>query len=334
MTNFKKTFWVGQSIVAACFLASCSQDSTETVVPQPEDNLVELNLTGGIATSVTTDATRAVVNTAYFTANDLDVLLARIDQNNTTGNYPADYSGAAALPAKRIKGTGNTAITLTTPEYYLPGDANNKTKLIGWYPAGALAGGKVTFALDGMTDVMLTNEVEGDKSVAGQFGVAGKEFNFKHLLSQVKVQAYAINDDVAGKWGAITSIQLKGQSTQCIVTLPVQTPGWGATKQPLTLKALANDGAVGNVALTDKTTDSPAECGYTLFPPTTGSTLTLTVTTEKGGARDVPVDLGASKTFAAGVAHTIKLKFTADDIQPKAGITDWTDYGTITDVPL
>lgn len=310
-------------LLASLFLASCSQ--TEGL---PEGEAVEIRLSGNIGSPTASVGTRAVVDQAFYTANALSVNFLRIDQN-TDGSWPAYTTVASPLAATRVAGAESAAINFTTPQYYLVGTANNSTKLIGWYPATATytqAEGKVTFDISGgTTDVMLTNEVTGSKD--SKFGTAGKTFTFNHLLTQVTVKAFASVDETASKWGKVTSIKVKDQPTECIVTLPTQAPAWGATTQNLLLKNPADDADMGEIDLNGKTTaGNAATCGYAMLKPTADENLTLEVITEKGGTRDVTVtlpDAADPKLFAAGTAYTVTLNFKSTIVEPTATISTW-----------
>lgn len=307
-----------KTFASLLLLASCSQ-APESL----SDGSLEIKLNGDIGTAVTS-TTRGVVNKDHASA--LDVAFARIDQQ-TGGAYPAYTTVTKALEATRAGGTGITGITFNESQYYQSSLTNNKTKLIGWYPVGTLANGVITIDIsNGTTDAMLTNEVEGDKM--NTFGGLNRTFTFKHLLTQVSVKAFA-DDQVETVWGEIKSVKVKSQAPNCVVTLPTQTPTWSGAPVDVALKNITNDAAMSNVSLVGKTTSGSAvACGYAMFPPTTGKSLSLSVETTKGGSYDVSVNLPASANpqfFGAGRAYTITLEFqsSAFTIAAKADIAGW-----------
>lgn len=321
-------------LLASLFLASCSRESA-----LPEGGALEIRLSGDIGSLTASAATRGVINDDH--AQTLAVSFARIDQSED-GGWPAYTTVSEPLAATRAAGSGQQNIGFTRAQFYQTRQDNNATKLIGWYPADAAytqAEGKVTFDISsGTTDVMLTEEVEGNKEAAQQFGASGKTFTFNHLLTQVTVKAFASVDETASKWGKVTSIKVKGQPTQCIVTLPGQTPTWGSATQNLPLKNPADDTDMGQIDLSGKTaSSSAATCGYAMFKPTADENLTLEVTTELGGTRDITVtlpDAASPRLFAAGTAYTVTLEFKSTKVEPTASIGAWTPSGSNPSVDL
>ncbi|WP_455592285.1 fimbrillin family protein [Bacteroides sp.] len=303
-------------------LASCSQESV-----LPEGGSLEIKLSGGIGSLEASASTRGVVNGDYAAA--LSVSFARVDQNED-GTYPAYNSVFAPLSATRAGGSGQTNIGFTKAQFYQTRAENNNTKLIGWYPqvtdGSSYADGVVTFDISkGNVDVMLTQELTGNKTA--KFGDAGKQFTFNHLLTQVTVKAFG-DAAAATNWGKITSIKVKGQKPTCKVTLPDRSPAFEGAAANVLLKNADMDMAA--LAIPNGTSNA-ATCGYALFPPTADKNLTLEVTTERGGVRDITVALpsGADpQYFAAGTAYTVTLEFSSTEIEPSAKIGAWTDGGS------
>ena len=311
-------------------LASCTQDA----VLQDKEAL-EIRLSAGIGNLEASGATRGVINEGY--AQALDVSFARIDQL-TGGSWPAYTTVASSLAATRTGGVGQQNITFTKQQFYQNSEADNGTKLIGWYPGGTWkqADGTVTFDIStGTVDVMLTREVTGDK--VNTFGTSDHTFTFNHLLTQVTVKAYASVDGTAAMWGNVTSVKVKDQPTTCTVTLPGQTPtAWGSTAH-LLLKNPKNDTDMATVDLNGSSDTSPVTLGYAMFKPTTTPSLTLEVITEKGGTRDVTVTLPGStnpNNFAAGTAYTVTLNFKSTEVVPTASISAWQTGAPIPTVDL
>lgn len=310
-------------------LASCTQDAA-----LQEKEALEIRLSAGIGNLEASGATRGVINEDY--AKPLDVSFARIDQL-TGGSWPAYTTVASSLAATRTGGVGQQGITFTKQQFYQNSEADNGTKLIGWYPnTGTYTNGTVAFDISkGTVDVMLTREVTGDKAETEQFGKDGHTFTFNHLLTQVTVKAYASVDGTAAMWGNVTSVKVKDQPTTCTVTLPEQTPtAWGTTAH-LLLKNLTDDSDMTAANLNDVKEANPVTLGYAMFQPTTANTLTLEVITEKGGTRDVTVTLpGNTGTFAAGTAYTVTLNFKSTEVVPTASISAWQTGASIPTVDL
>lgn len=368
---------------AAVFGAGCtSSASEERVSPiEPDGGLVEIVLNAGVSLSVAPDApvhaslpteTRAIINSEH---SELDLSILRRDQTGTPLTYPA-YSTVAAGNVLKAKlaavAEGATdkvsAITFGTKQHYLAN--GDTTELIAWYPAVSTApaddvtyaSGVVSFKVDGEADIMLSNAAEGSKKAGNMFSdyatVSAKLLTFSHLLTQIKVMAYAVDADAQKAWGKITSIKLKDEGAKiCAVTLPgtkdgeiVFTPEADASDSDKNLSLVAKtadkDDAITyplELPLATVDTDSGSitkknetACGYAMFEPllpaSDGSTkkLTLLVSTEK--ATDWPVELvlpkntGKTDGFLKGVAYGILLKFTAKEISPSGQITDWEDY--------
>ncbi|MDE6045979.1 MAG: fimbrillin family protein [Alistipes sp.] len=353
--------------ISALLFAGCSK--TEQASLPTDGAAVEMLLSAGsvkVPGSISAKNTRAVIDSSYET--DLEVAFARLDQD-TDGNYPADYTDAEALPATwKVNTTSNTLpakdedasnIVFDTKQYYISRSANNSSKLVGWYPDNEVADGVVTFDIDGETDVMLTEVLEGNKNA--KFGIYDataptdpaktKIFHFEHQLALLKVKAYATDADAEKVWGKIKSIVIKDQLPECKITLPATVEFEGeAADLDLVKKLVADDSDIEydlSVGIADQPADpeegddeeaaepaegeEPAElknnaveCGYALIPPVKAAedaTLTLVVETVEGGKLDVTVP--ADKGFEAGTSYDIVLKFTAVTIEPKATITDW-----------
>ena len=342
-------------------LVGCTSND---LVPQDNEEREEIVLssTFDMATVEVSTNTRTIVDPTYATNNDLKVAFARIDQKATDGTYPAYSTNGAndVLAATRAKGANFQKITFATPQYYLNHADYFKTKLVGWYPADDTdasknkvtydAGGVIKFDIsDGGVDVMLTNEVEGDKTAsANKFGASGKEFTFSHLLTQIKVSAYAVSADAQTAWGKIKSIEVKGLKPTCKVTLPSSTPTFEGTAAAVELQKYSKSTTDGSetsitypltlgVASTDAsgavTAKNAVACGYLMFEPTAGSSITLTVDTEKGGQKDITVTLESSAKYEKSKAYEIVLKFTVAKIEPTAKISEWTSV-TVPDVEM
>lgn len=355
---------------AMLWAAGCSD--SEPVGPEA-DGQVEIVLnadfsgavSGEVASQNVRPGTRAVYNPVHA---ELEMNFARIDMD-AAGAYPTDgyATSARLLNATLAECTANqgtdddpdyfTAITFDPKEYYLVGRDNtkNKSRLIGWYPRATPVSGVVKIAVDGETDIMVSNEVEGNKVAP-----CGK-VSFQHVLTQLKVNAYALDEAAKTKWGAIESIGLKTADDgsqgkfheHCVITLPaavtVGTPATatvskedGTTTGPaLAMKDIEDDSdlhttddtAAGGLVLPlatlgtdlniEKTNARP--CGYAMFTPfAANEQITLEVVTTNGGTQEVLVDW--KDGYEAGKAYTLTLRFTVSDIDLKGEITAWSEY--------
>lgn len=331
-------------LLAGFFLAllcGCSKSKSPVAPdPSPGDRPVQIALSGGVARSVASDgvfssaslppAGKAVIGSDY--AGTLQVAFARLDQQQD-GSWPAYSAATAPLNATLAAGSGERAITFSTAQYYLSRNTNNDTRLVGWYPQGSWSAGSVSFSIDGKTDIMLTQELTGNKTAGSRFGQSGKVFEFKHQLTRLNITAYADGDAAAALWDAVTGIVLKSQTTSCSVALPA-TVSFGNESADLTLpaKTVADDTQIAYPLSLLAGADNAAECGYAMIRPVdAGSSVTLAVTTSVGGTYEVPVALEGG--FKAGYAYDVPLKFTATGIEPTATIGAWEDGGKV-EVPL
>ncbi|MCM1249813.1 MAG: fimbrillin family protein [Alistipes sp.] len=256
--------------ISAVLLAGCSKNESE-VTPPVDGSSVEMVLYGGVsATGSIAAATRAVIDSSY--GSDLEVAFARIDQD-AAGNYPADYSAVAALPATwKVNATSSklpaadadaSAIVFDTKQYYLSRAENNSSKLVGWYPEKALTDGAVSFTIDGQTDVMLTEVLEANKKEVFGINAAdatkNKIFHFKHQLALLKVLAYAEDAAAAEVWGKVKSITLKEQLPTCKITLPATVAFEGTAADLALVKKQVADDADITYDLQLGIADAPAE---------------------------------------------------------------------------
>ncbi len=340
----------------ACFAVGllavgCSSSATdEPLAPvEPDDAPVEIVLNGGIslpaadgiacaalASDVSAPATRAAVNAEH---GELPISILRRDQSGTPLEYP-DYKDGELLKAKLGDSSSSSdfvsGITFDVTQYYLP-DAAKKTKLIGWHPQVSespatdvqfnTTDGTVSFKIDGASDIMLSNEVEGgkdDKFTAD----AGKQLKFSHLLTQVQIKAYAADQAAKDKWGKIKSIKLQGEGGKtCKVDFdatPITSFAAPATAADLTL---AQETA-GEVELGVGSSDAK-ECGYAMFQPVAAGAatpLTLLVETTNGGTQTVEITSDKVASFDKGKAYKLTLKITITGADPNGQITDWEDH--------
>ncbi|MCM1302378.1 MAG: fimbrillin family protein [Alistipes senegalensis] len=366
------------AVVLGFFATACTSDAPiEPVTPDSE--LVEIMLNGGVSFAVSPDAkaalpaSRAVINKKH---GEVALAFARVDATaaGASATYPA-WSSTTAGEVKCLNATlaENTdednpakGISFGTTQFYL---ANAYyTKLVGWAPsvnpdsegnsfagtASTFSAGTVTCPIDGETDIMLSQELQGNKEAANRFSAANP-FVFKHLLTQIKVSAYAA--DKAGKtqWGNITNIKVKGEANkECKIVLPgtddgavtyALQSGKTADNLPLVFKKASDDSdiIVPPASLPiyyDGETGAPAdykqECGYAMFAPVAAvsgeATITLLVST-KGGPdghavtdQEVPVKVSSADGFKAGTAYGVTLKFSAQTIGISGTVEEWKEY--------
>lgn len=370
--------------LSAVVLAGCSKAGLDAPVsPVVEGDEITLGAEFAVPTvaSAANKAgsvlSRGVIDKGY--AGPLFVSFARLDQDETSGSYPADYSAVDSAflaswqgplaptldDAGADNGQNATVIKFCDPKFYLSRASNNNTKLVGWYPAYATqtalgTGGALDINIDGETDIMLTEELEANKTLRfGNFKAAddadNRIFHFRHQLTQLRVYAYAVNANAPTVWGKIKSIKFKDQSPTCHIVLPATVSYTGtAANLPLVEKKVSDDSdisygsdglaftfdssiAVGSADEQANRERSAVEYGYALIAPvaTTGQ-LTLIIDMENGGEQSVSVPVlpvsSVNPTpggFQSGYAYNIYLRFSAVTIEPKATISEWQSGGDV-----
>ncbi|MDE5579143.1 MAG: hypothetical protein K2I85_04240 [Alistipes sp.] len=325
---------VGLSAVVA---AGCSKARWEDDSVSPDSGQVEIALGAefGVSGGITSDSglSRAVIDKGYSKA--LYVSFARLDQNETTGTYPAYSSVDSAFLAKWAGALTDddsqaTTVRFCDPKFYLSRSSNNSTKFVGWYPAyptqTALgAGGSVEIPIDGATDIMLSEELAGSKAVKfGNFVSAGhannRIFHFGHQLTQLHFYAYAVDAYAPAVWGKIKSVKLKSQRPTCKIVLPAAVSFTGTRADlELTKKKVSDDSAINYTSGLAFTFDSAVavgapneqtlreasavECGYSLIAPVadadSGGSLSLLIVTEKAGSPAETIETPVTVTLPA-----------------------------------
>lgn len=296
------------TLVSLLGFTACSDDSGQE--PQPV-RATAVRLEGAIGLS-----TRAVIGSGYN--EDLKVCFGRQDE---TGVSQGTYGAWSVHAAVRSGGAGNRPIVFVDTQLY-PADGRN-IHLHGYYPADSVglvepnaSNGKVTFTIDGKTDMMAT----GRLTASGATPSAAEEpvvCTFKHLLTQLSFVSYS---DEADKWGEITKIEA--------TDIPLkQELDWTAETPVLTAVASSPTGtlSVQEIAQTIPQVAEggtpPAPKGYILLPAPEGfgtgdKTLWLEITTSKdGNGNDTPKTTRLYVTapeggFKAGFQHIISLFFT------------------------
>lgn len=321
--------------VVAILVSACAKVGTSDVAGAWTSDPVEIILGGSVSGDASSglredgvpSGTRAIVNAEH---GELSVSFARLDQQEDDGLYAAYTTLSTALPATIAATSGDpetpAAITFDNPQYYLSRTTNNNTKLLGWHPQATPSEGVVTWSLDAQTDIMLSQELVGNKSEGERFGVDGKIFEFRHCLTQLKVKAYALDDAAPTVWGRITSITFREQANVCKLTLPDAVTFEGSAELALPQKNWDADAPISYPLAFERVEAAQASpCGYALLKPVeAGGSLPIVVATENGQAVETSVPVPA-EGFQSGKAYEILLKFSATAIEPAATISAWVD---------
>ena len=294
-------------------LTACSDSDPETAVC----------LEGAIGAS-----TRGIIGSGY--EQDLKVNFARQDESAVlTGTY----GRWAVHKAVRQGGRGNRPIVFAQSQSY-PADGRH-IRLHGYYPVEGepttdAGGGKVTFRIDGTTDIMAT----GCLSATAYAPV--RTCLFRHLLTQVGLVCYS---DRAVLWGEIVKIEAVGVHTRQELDCTDESPRLTDVSSAEVIKNVIVQGINGlSLPQVDEGDGLLDAQGYILLPAslpvgTDGNPLRLEITTTKDGRGNeietvTPVSIIVEDGFLVGKRHVVSLFFTTGTrIQTSfVGVEPWTDH--------
>lgn len=330
----------------------------------------EIRIATGISASAVSTRGDGMINNAL--ASDLEVTFLRLDKTGATPAYPADYTGTDTIHAK-ISKTDNVMTFVPAEFYQASGEC---TRLIGWYPraqktssisAWDKATQKVTFSIDGSTDIMFTGLMEGAKAADKRFSTAnGNGILFKHVLTQIAVKVYAGTQSDSINWGGIESITITGKGQSLSVSLPLVSATAGtyptiaasdftgsadlqlSKTLPATIPSTraANDTirggqdktkiyGTGNALPLPVTSSEATLAGYAMFAPhswtaSPADDLVLKVKTVNGGTKTASI----KQKLEVGKSYAVTLKFIAEEITPTVQISNWVSGGAIAEIEM
>ncbi len=291
-----KNLLLGMLAMAAMVSCSSENDPIDDVTGGKNQDKVEIKITAGVVGV----ETKSVVNewsgeTVCFA--------------NRTGDTET-YATTTPWPATIATG-GVVTFTGDTKHYYDAG--GNKTFLMGYYPnSGTYTGGVVTFNLTGEEDVMVTQELSGDKKTP--MTTTGTKFQFKHLLSQLKF--IVKSGENFGTGVKVTKIVLNGTNTSATLTLTAASPAltFGNDATPLTVyeDATGSDIASSNVAITTKMVQPGIK------------NMTLDITAGGTEYTGIPITIvNEANAPDASTAYDITLTFSKKEVAAEAEIGKW-----------
>lgn len=298
------------TLVSFLGFTACSDDGGGSVPTMVTDGVVRLEGTIGLST-------RAVIGSGYN--EDLKVCFARQDESGLSTNT---YGAWAVHTAVRSGGGGPRPIVFGQTQTY-PSDGSS-IHLHGYYPADSVGlavsnpgAGKVTFTIDGKTDIMATGCLTASGATVPGGGPSPVVCTFNHLLTQLSFVCYS---DQADKWGDVVKIEATDipleQELNWTDAVPKLTAQTGSTTGMLPVQEIAQ--TIPQVA---EGGTPPAPKGYILLPAADGfgtadKTLWLDITTSKdGNGNDAPKTTRLYITapadgFKPGFQHLITLFFT------------------------
>lgn len=279
------------AIACAMALTGCSsEDDCTTDNPQVSDPPVEIKISAGIPGLLS----RAPVNTN-------DNITAPFVASTTNGDYTTNaWVSTATFVASP---TPTSALSFNPSRYYSP-TATSPIYITGYYPAGTLSGKTVTFASNGMEDVMITAQATGTKATATPLS-----FTFNHLLTQLQFQ-FKSGAGYPASGNNVTQIVIRSQKMPATLTLNDGSLTY-ATASDLTLNGTYPITTAGATAV-----DCPMV--------KSGEALVIGVTTSDGV---VYPDATISLTTQVGKAHLITFTLTPKEITSTVSVTAWAPGG-------
>jgi hypothetical protein len=299
-------------LLAVAVLTGCSKFEQ---VPNDESGS-PVELSGDIYTGA---ATRGDVGDGVIGGipdpNGLKFDLYRANQN------PSAVYSAYTLRVNGTLGTDKKITTEPATLYYL---GNGKSSsFIGLYPRGGdLDANTVTYPVNGATDILATQSVEGDK-----VSKPTHKFLFKHLLTKIRVEIKVEGTDTEGLVNMLgdVKVEIKDKAVNAVVALPDLSTSTNATGvyptvaadgTPAYLALVTDEGdAINGVAL--NADGSAKNVGYAMFLPTptadTDEVLNLKVITAQNG--DYEDVLVPAKKFLPSYAYKLTLKLTETGLQ-------------------
>lgn len=275
-------------------------------IPKRMD-LLEIQLEGKVAATIT----KGAIESGHSSSLPINFLREDQSSDGSWGGY------GSPLDATR-ESSGN--ITFSITQYYLTHPSYDNTKLVGWHPRSSVTDNKTTIPIDGKTDIMLSNEITGSKS--SLFGATDALTHvFSHLLTQIRVTAYARSEAERELWGTVTSIAIKSTPANCTIDFPGSVSFGTDAGLELVRTSRSNDAvtAVTYPLSLSASSSTPTDCGYAIIAPEGSGGIILSITTQKGGT----IDIGISHELIAGTAYNIQLLFTAKEITASATIENW-----------
>ena len=228
------------------FFGSCTENDLVVSAEGGEENQV------AIVPNAVASANDAGEGTTTTPAGPIDGLQEGMVFGFERGDYSADDDVYIYDEDLNVSLTGTCFKTETNdgyninlnPRQFYAVDGTN-TRMRGWYPSTGVwdmtrQGERyITWEdFDGTQDIMVSNELEGNKTDIGINGHA-KLFTFKHKLTQLQLYVCAENENVKERLGAVTGISVLEQPTVLGYTLGEEGDALDAENKG----ALTNDGS-------------------------------------------------------------------------------------------
>lgn len=345
-------------VLSLSFIA-CSNSDENAIEAKP----VEIMLSAGFDSAIgeETRGEGSIYSNTVISGNPLSLSIVRIDQASETDASYLPYAedandGQTPLAGKLYGLNRDVRMRFDVDEYYLSRTQNNKTKLIAWYPSihsgesewevdNSSGEAVVTFTIDGETDILMSNLVEGDRD--NPYDGTDNRLVFRHLLTRIKVRVYTTDADVGDIWGGLRSITIADKAQNCKVQLPdvasdsdtyPTTIVFGADKQALAIipKNPADNSGIEEydegvlpVPVVDEYVEGAEVglAGYAMIAPEDDA-LYLTIETENVTSSSLKINAPEGGAFQAGHSYTIAIGLiTAHEILITATVQEWDKAG-------
>jgi len=296
-----KTLVLSMISIAATVAAmtACTSESDEV------DNVIDAKVPIELNAGVLEITSKAVVNQG-------DQFDAQVIASKTTGEYTA--------PLWNENGAGNISVATNgevtfSPAQYYPTD-NTEIFMIGYSPRATATNGIVAYTITGDNDIMVSNQISGSRTNKAK---AGKELQFKHLLTQLQIKVIAADTDSKNAWGGIKSIEVVNASTA--VELNLQTGKLAEATTPATQNVAVDKDFTTPLVLpnlAESGTATPAGSVMVLPRDTKYQLLIKTENNQTG----ITIDPSVVKTEASK-AYEITLTFKSANVEVTASAGKW-----------
>lgn len=297
----------------ALMLAACSKSEPAEATGAEKQIKTTSAIEGVGSKGVIAGADAALSGLTFLRIDDANASLADFD-----------FSGVSEITGSSRAIGG--AITFGLSQNY--DKAGNKTAYLRGFTtenATVTTGEKAVWAIDGATDVLLTDVWNAGNYLAPVIG----EVIFRHQLSRVEVICQGEQSVAASVmqaiWGDVASIELVNASPELTYTYAANAvTATGAPVDFALLKGTAYDAAQTFAATAIPAYGNTVVAGSAMVFPQT-SAVTLKVTTAMKGDKEILTTLGA---LERAKIHKITLTFNTDGktITPSVStIEEWTD---------
>lgn len=293
------------SVIA--LFASCTIIDTETDSAMSHSSSKEIRLNAEVEGTITLSRA-AIGENGVFSAT---VLGWETAQDATTySGLPLWTTDTENITASSSKAS---AVAFKDKQYYQAD--GGKTFMKAFSPVGTLAEHLYTFsniAVDGSTDVLVSDAVSGTKSAAAS------ALTFGHALTQLTFQVVKGESIAEDDPDEVLAIRLND------IRLPV---GFDLLDNRLTLSDLKDldvlNRTTGNGVVIPK--NKPVQAGESVMvaPVTGDAELSLAVVTNHGELNVSKITSTTDNEFRAGTSYTVTLTFMRKDISSTATVTGW-----------